>query len=296
MPPPLAFGDRLSQEVRRHADSQSAIREYYWLYFWEIAHQISVAHHDLTQALASRTARFTFENWCRIVDYQHSNQPLSARGSVLNDPGGRFNIGTLDTYRFQPFPVLYLGESFAIAYKEKFGQTQPRKPSSRLGGLSENELALVSGQSFSEVSVEGEIREVLDINKPTSLSAMTDLVKGFRLSPALRAKAKQLGLAVPCWITSTSALQLLLAPNWRTLPQLVDVPAPSQVFGQIARAAGIEGILYGSKMSAGQGNCLALFPENFRYSSSFVRIQGEVPAATEYPVLDRHSWNKVLWG
>ena len=191
--------------------------------------------------------------------------------------------------------MLYLGESFAIAYKEKFGQTQLTKLISKLGGLSENELALVSGKSISGVSVEGEISEVLDINKPSSLTAITGILKRVRLSPALRAGAKQLGLAAPCWITSTKALQLLLlAPDWRTLPQLVDIPAPSQVFGQIARAAGIEGILYRSKMTTGEENCLAVFPENFKYAQSSVAIQGKVPAATKHPVLNRHSWDKLI--
>ena len=295
MRPSPDFGDRLLQEVRRHAGRQSAIRKYYWLYFSEIAHQISLNHSELTQALTSRTFRFPFKKWCRIVDYQYSNQPLSARGSILNDPGGRFNIGALDRYRFPPFPVLYLGQSFAIAYKEKFGQEQRTKMITNVHGLSEDELALVSGNSFTEVSVEGEISEVLDINKLASLNAITAILKGFRLSPALRARARQLGLAAPCWITSSKALQLLLlAPNWRNLPQLVDVPAPSQVFGQIARSAGIEGILYRSKMSTAQENCLAIFPENFKYSPSFVAVQAEVPAATEHPLLDQHSWDKLI--
>src|SRR5437016_594211 len=102
------FGDRVLQEVRRHSGKQSALAEYYWLYFSEIAHQISLTQNELAQALTNQTSRFAFKNWCRIVDYQHSNQPLSARGSVLNNPGGRFNIGALDAYRFTPFPALYL--------------------------------------------------------------------------------------------------------------------------------------------------------------------------------------------
>jgi len=295
MQPPPDFGDRLSQEVRRHVGRQSAIREYYWLYFSEIVRQIGLTHNELTRALASRTFRFPFKNWCRIVDYRYSNQPLSARGSVLNNPGGRFNIGALDRYRFRPFPVLYLGQSFAIAYKEKFGQERRTKAITKQRGFSEDELALVSGKSFSEVSVEGEISEVLDINKLASLSVITGILKGFRFSSTLRARARQLGLAAPCWIASSKALRLLLlAPNWRNVPLLVDIPAPSQVFGQIARSAGIEGILYRSKMSKGQENCLAIFPENFKYSPSFVAIQGEVPAATEHPVLDQYSWDKLI--
>jgi hypothetical protein len=50
MGPSPDFGDRILQEIRGHAGTQSAIRNYYWLYFSEIAHQISLAHSELTQA------------------------------------------------------------------------------------------------------------------------------------------------------------------------------------------------------------------------------------------------------
>ncbi len=96
MRPSPDFGDRLLQEVRRHAGRQSAIRKYYWLYFSEVAHQISLTHSELIQALASRTFRFPFKNWCRIVDYQYSNgcspitqwldQPARSTLSVLYTP------------------------------------------------------------------------------------------------------------------------------------------------------------------------------------------------------------------
>lgn len=49
--------------------------------------------------------------------------------------------------------------------------------------------------------------------------------------------------------------------NWRYLPVQHSIPATCQVFGNLVRQAGFEGILYDSIRTKRQ--CVALFPKNF---------------------------------
>lgn len=63
--------------------------------------------------------------------------------------------------------------------------------------------------------------------------------------------------------------------SWRNSPAQIDVPANSQILGQLAHESGIEAILYPSKMSSTK-KCLAIFPENFSNSDSFVKIQDKI--------------------
>lgn len=70
-----------------------------------------------------------------------------------------------------------------------------------------------------------------------------------------------------------------------------DIPSNSQIFGQIVRSAKIEGILYPSKMSNGkQKLCIAIFPENFDDSNSFVEIEDDVPESVTNKRLDQYSY------
>ena len=51
------------------------------------------------------------------MKYRWGNKPLSARGS-LQDPGGRFNIGEIDTTRFPPFSGLYIASDKETSIQE----------------------------------------------------------------------------------------------------------------------------------------------------------------------------------
>jgi hypothetical protein len=60
------------------------------------------------------------------------------------------------------------------------------------------------------------------------------------------------------------------------LPQQFDLPSNSQIFGRIAAAAGLHGILYPSARQVAK-RCLALFPQNWADSGSFVEVGDEAP-------------------
>ena len=55
-----------------------------------------------------------------------------------------------------------------------------------------------------------------------------------------------------------------------------DLPANSQIFGRLCVAAGAHGILYPSVKNSTR-RCLALFPQNWNDSDSFVEIVGASP-------------------
>ncbi len=259
--------------------------EYHNFYYSALAHQRAQIINDLKHSLSCNTKPFSFENWSRIVTYRFSDHPLSTRGSVLNDPGGRFNIGDIDTLRFPAFPALYVAQDYYTAYKEIFGQSTMEGKQD----LSEEDFAFADSSSFSKICIRGRIEHTLDVNSKSSLEQFVQLIRDFRIPKELSAKARALKVQPPRIVSTTDTLQaVLMDPNWRNMPQLVDSPAPSQLFGQIARAAGIEAILYKSKMS--NKNCVAVFVDNFQNSSSFVELEGKLPKAVKHCRIDSTTW------
>jgi hypothetical protein len=73
---------------------------------------------------------------------------------------------------------------------------------------------------------------------------------------------------------------------------LYDVPSTCQVFGGIVMNAGIEGILYNSAIN--QGECLAIFPQNFLNSSSFLELDDEPPSAEVQRRIDSTNFDSIL--
>lgn len=238
----------------------------------------------LVEALQSRfVAGKPFEGWARIVDYRYSLRPLSVAGSVKRD-GGRFNIGAgLNVSSFSSFPALYIAEDYPTAFIEKFGH-DPDTQSGRLNAL---ELALRKPASFSYVALRGNLELVLDLSTLDSLGPFAKLLHGFVLPASVRALARQLGLRRPIGLIRTAAglQKQLLHPQWRMTPAQFGLPANSQVFGRIAAAAGVHGILYPStKGDAHQ--CLALFPQNWKGSASFVEVTDPVPVGARLTRID----------
>ena len=78
----------------------------------------------------------------------------------------------------------------------------------------------------------------------------------------------------------------LLGPKWRAMPMQFDVPAFCQIFGQLVAKAGIEGILYPSRLTGMK--CLAILPDAFE-DDSFVELDDRAPAGTKVVRLDASS-------
>lgn len=243
--------------------------EFHWRYYFELAFQRNKIRDELNASLRDAAAPFEFSQWQRIVKYKYSLDPLSATGS-LSDPGGRFNIGAIDTTRYPMFPALYLAADKGTALAEVLGREKD------VGSLTPEELALTKPDSISAVSVSGKLDAVLDIRVSGNLSEFVNLIKTFRLSRPLIVEARRLRFPVQLIATVAELKRVLMLDNWRNWPMLYDVPAGGQIFGGIAVDAGIEGILYESVLTGKK--CLAVFPQNFQNSSSYVELDDPAPS------------------
>jgi len=238
----------------------------------------------LRDALLSQTlSSFDFDGWSRVIDYRYGLEPLSVAGSLKGE-GGRFNIGReLSPAAFTAFPALYVAEDYETAFRERFAGPSEAKPR----GLSTQDLALRSPRSFTQVRLHEIIENLIDVGDLDTLKPFTSVLREFPIPRDVRQLARKLGLRPPPWlIRSPITLQRqLLHPNWRMLPQQFDLPANSQIFGRIAAAAGVHGILYPSARHAAK-RCLALFPQNWAGSGSFVQASDQAPEGAELTRID----------
>jgi RES domain-containing protein len=238
----------------------------------------------LLDALRSRAlASFSFEGWSRIVDYRYALEPLSVAGSLKGE-GGRFNIGgDLSPAAFTAFPALYVAEDYEAAFRERFATSTSPRPR----GLSAQELALRTPGSFTQLRLRGLAESVIDVGDLEALRPFVSILREFPIPRDARQIARRLGVRPPPWlIRSPVTLQRqLLHPNWRMLPQQFDLPSNSQIFGRIAAAAGLHGILYPSARQLSK-RCLALFPQNWADSGSFVEVADDVPQGARLTRID----------
>ncbi len=241
------------------------------------------AQGPLLESIRSSTiSQFSASDWCRIVDYCHSLEPLSTLGSIQGI-GGRFNIGgELSPAAFTPFAALYCAQDYSTAFLEKFGSRETGS-----AGLTGAELALRTPTSFTQVRLRLQLELVLDIGDPSVLKPIVEILKDFQIPKSVPQTARKLGLKQAPWlIRSASMLQRqLLHPNWRVLPMQFDLPANSQIFGRLVVAAGVHGILYPSARDSSH-RCVALYPQNWSGSSSFVEVVDPQPAGARVTRLD----------
>lgn len=227
---------------------------------------------ELRSALSSSTTTFDFQHFQRRIPSRFFPYPLSAKGSVINATGGRFNIGAVDLLRYPTFPALYLASDKETAFIETYGPgVSGAEP-----GLTTLETAMTRTESGSDFSISGEISIVLDISNTKTLKPFVDLINEFKPPTSVLAQFKKIGHDRAGPITSVKVLQQsLLESNWRRAPNFYGVPANSQILGQILYLAGIEAILYPSGHTG--ADCLAIFPENFTNSTSYIELDDAVP-------------------
>jgi hypothetical protein len=259
-------------DVNRWEKSRDKVIAFHWHLYWDLARQRAKIIEELKGALAKRALpEFTFESWTRIVDVRYLGDPLSPLGSIRRPEGGRFNIGDLNSAVFREFPALYIAEDYEAAFSERF----PDQNAVAAGGLTPTQLALVRDQDIAKVTVRGVLRSVLDVTDTASLKPFVALIYSFVISRHVKAMAAQLKMRPPPGVVRTPALLALVIndPNWRRFPMNVDIPAGSQILGEIAHAAGLEAILYKSVRKSGK-RCLAIFTRNLVNSDSFVELSG----------------------
>ena len=258
--------------------------EFHWAYYSELAFQRNQIREQLKSCLREKARPFEFSKWQRIVRYKYSLAPLSTKGS-LTDPGGRFNIGELDRTRYRVFPALYIAADKGTALAEVLGRDDST------GSFTPEELALTKPDSITVVSVSGKLESILDIRERNNLASFVNLIKDFRLSRSLILKARRLDFPVRLIRTAEELGSALEQRNWRNWPMAFDVPAACQIFGGLVMDAGIEGILYNSAIT--QKLCLAIFPQNFLNSSSFVELDDVVPTEEVQRRIDSSNFSNI---
>lgn len=288
-PPSVPFIlDQFSvDDIQKWEEIKDKILKFQWDYYNDLAYQRSKISDKLTESLWEASEKTsTFSRWQRIIRYKYALEPLSVDGSIIN-PGGRFNIGEINPAQFPPFPALYVASDRITALQEVL--SQKIKPSKEEKAL---EFALANRESIVNISLSGSLESVINLLHPEKLKKFANLLKEFSLSKNLIKTAEGIKQPEPALIRSTDGLlQALLDKNWRALPMQADVPATSQIFGQLVVQAGIEGIRYKSKFN--NKECLVIFPQNFKNSDSYVQLDDEPPPGTQFRRLDANTWKEI---
>jgi hypothetical protein len=276
--------------LRRWKAASAALDEMQFELHFGLERQRRGCRTELLEALRFKSApRLNVAGWVRIVEYRYCHTPLSAAGS-LRGIGGRFNIGQdLGTaLGIAPWPALYVAQDFETAYREKYQIRTSRDTS----GLTPEELALQDPDSFLVAYLQGELHSVLNLSDLAALKPFCQKIGTFELPRRVAALARQLGFKRPQLVRSPAALhRLILSPLWRVTPTQFELPAPSQIFGELVQSAGYEAMTYQS--SRGGAQCVVIFPVNLAVSGSFVELKGTYPHQVELPRLDRDTWQAL---
>lgn len=279
-----AFSHR---DIKRWKKQYAAVSEYCWDHYSYFAHKRSLLNNQLKQSLLQNCKAYEFSNWCRVIDYRFSHEPLSAKGSIIIDPGGRFNIGDIDQIKFPRFAGLYLAEDPVTALREKCGLD----PQGNHDGLTGSELNLI--KNTATVQVKGSISYLLNLTDPHTLRDFYNHLKTIHLPIQFISRAKKLRMdAMRPVHSEAELLDTLLCDEWRAMPMQFDIPANSQILGQLAYTAGIEGILYPSIKT--QKKCLVIYPENFRLTDSYIEIEGQTPDNVIHKRIDKNTFNNFI--
>ena len=214
---------------------------------------------ELIFSLNNKTISYPFKNWFRLIHTKHSHHPLNCKGSAEHPTGGRFNIGKIKEGYFSTFPALYIGNGKETCVKEIYD------------GMKD---FLINKRGDSFFCINGHIHSLLDITAKGSLNKFVKVAKHITLSKRLKNRLKNLNMNKRESIQTTTQLKkTIYNKDWRINPNIYDIPAPSQIFGQLAKEAGIEAILYKSTKTSKTGLCMAVFPENFKNSESYIKLK-----------------------
>lgn len=238
---------------------------------------------DLIAALKeTKPISLEINGWVRIVPYRYTLSPLSSAGS-LTGYGGRFNIGAdIDEVPLQPWPALYLAEDQETAYRERY----QLKSTESTNGLTPNELALESGDSFTLVRLNGLVTNVFDMTKPQHLDAVAKVLKKIKMPERAKRLMKTLGITnrqLHMIQTGQKLYDTVAVENWRIKPVQFGIAAQSQILAELIRAAGFEAIVY--KSTKGTKRCLAVFPDQIS-SNTHIELADPSPSEVTHSRLD----------
>jgi hypothetical protein len=146
-------------------------------------------------------------------------------------------------------------------------------------------MALASVEPYACVTVKGQLDEIIDLRVAGVLEGLAEINKGFTISKQLAEGFKKAGWpAQDVILNSEVMLKSILDEQWRIYPMQFDVPSNSQILGQIVSVAGVQGIVYPSTKHS--GTCLAIYPQNFSGTDSYIEIEGVSPDSVHALRLD----------
>lgn len=136
------------KDIRKWEALKDRILKYHWDFYNDLAYQRSKITDELKKSLLGATRKkFEFKRWQRTVKLKYSSEPLSILGSLLDQAGGRFNIGDINPSEFQPFPALYIAIDRVTSLQEVLCQ----KTNISKSGLSPLDIALADRTSISHI-------------------------------------------------------------------------------------------------------------------------------------------------
>ena len=282
-PPPrkqkqVVFDEFSENDVLRWAARGEAGRQFHWDWYSDLAYQRSLIADRIKAVLLEAAEPAAFEKWQRVGRLKYALDPLSMIGS-LNKPGGRFNIGGINPTLFAPFPALYLASDKETAMQEVLGQD-----AMATGAMNPFDTALASPASTYNAAVNWSLRTVIDLRKSEKLDPFVGLIKDFVLKEELKERARKNDMPEPTLVRGRDDLmRIMLDANWRQWPSLFGVPNSSQIFGQLALEAGIDGVIYPSKFNDRPN--VAIFPKNFG-GDAFVELADAVAPETKLRRID----------
>lgn len=288
--PSLSPGELLLEQISNEhllaiRGRAEKVREYHAKAFYELEAQRATHKEIITKALQSVPGTtINIDGWCRAIKLRYVNTPLSCTGSLKQS--GRFNYGAdIDEQaRFTPFPALYIASDRATAHCEMFGYTE-QEP---INGLTSEALALQPAISIVYLALSGTVNNVFDLQQKSILKPFLEATKKFKMTSSLRKLERKLGMR-PMQVANTAALLMrsFMEKEWRAFPMHVDIPANSQIFARLVLMAGFEGIRYESTRTG--KDALAIFPRNFRNSTSIIRVT-DAPPESKCTVLNGETW------
>ena len=108
-----------SADIRKWETIKDVFLKYHWDFYSSLAYQRSRISDKIRKSLLEATDKnYTFSRWQRTIRLKHSLEPLSIEGSILDQVGGRFNIGNINPSEFQPFPALYIASDRDTSLQE----------------------------------------------------------------------------------------------------------------------------------------------------------------------------------
>ena len=165
-------------------------------------------------------------------------------------------------------------------------------PNDKIDGLTAKELNAVG--NVAQFVVKGSLSTVLDLTETEILRDFFNAIKSIILPTEFTRRAAQIKIPSMRPVRSLKELrETLFRDDWRLMPMQFDVPANSQILGQIAYNAGIEGIIFPSGKTKKRN--IAIYPGNFKSSDSFVEIVGEVAGSVEGKRIDKRTYKQYLW-